>query len=321
MSESPSTAAANKEKSSAALTSVIAAVALTVFKIIVGAMTGSLGILAEAAHSGLDLVAALVTFIAVRFSGRPADENHHYGHGKIENLSALFETLLLLATSAWIIYEAIQRLFVSKVEVEVSIWAFAVMAISIIIDFTRSRVLYRAARKYNSQALEADALHFSTDIWSSSVVIVGLIGVTISKYVPSLKWMHQADAVAAIGVAIIVVFVSVQLGKRTIEVLLDTVPDGVNDKIKALISEMPGVQNVHNLRIRNAGPEHFIDAHILIDPKLDLVAVHQLTEDIEVAIRQILPSADVTIHAEPVEQDEKIVKPRSSKKKKTKPAV
>jgi cation diffusion facilitator family transporter len=321
MSDSVSIGIANKEKSNAALTSVIAAIALTVFKVIVGTMTGSLGILAEAAHSGLDLVAALVTFVAVRFSGRPADDKHHYGHGKIENLSALFETLLLLATSLWIIYEAFQRLFVTKVEVEISVWAFAVMTISIIIDFTRSRVLYKAARKYNSQALEADALHFSTDIWSSSVVIIGLIGVAISKYVPALKWMHQADAVAAIGVAIIVIYVSFQLGKRTIEVLLDTVPNGLNEKIKTLISEMPGVLNCHNLRIRNAGPEYFIDAHILADPKLDLTKVHQLTEDIETAIRQILPGADVTIHAEPKEKEEKMVKPRSSKKTKVIPTA
>src|SRR5512138_3775754 len=125
-----------KEKSSAALSSVVAAVALTTFKIIVGILTGSLGILAEAAHSGLDLVAALVTFFAVRVSDKPADEKHHYGHGKIENLSALFETVLLLVTAVWIIYEAAQRLFFRHVEVEISFWAFLVMAVSIIIDYT-----------------------------------------------------------------------------------------------------------------------------------------------------------------------------------------
>ncbi|NLE75541.1 MAG: cation transporter, partial [Chloroflexi bacterium] len=165
---------ATREKRDAALTSVIAAVGLTTFKIVVGVMTGSLGILSEAAHSGLDLVAALVTFFAVKVSGRPPDRQHTYGHGKVENFSALFETLLLLATCGWIIYEAVQRLFFKSVEVQPSIWAFAVMAVSIAIDAGRSRVLYRAARKHNSQALEADALHFRTDIYSSSVVIAGL---------------------------------------------------------------------------------------------------------------------------------------------------
>jgi len=165
---------AQKEKREAALSSVVAALLLTGLKLAIGLLTGSLGILAEAAHSGLDLVAALVTFFAVRLSDRPPDEHHLYGYGKIENLSALIETLLLLITCVWIIYEAIQRLFFKSVEIEASIWAFAVMGISIVVDITRSRILYAAARKHKSQALEADALHFSTDIWSSSVVIVGL---------------------------------------------------------------------------------------------------------------------------------------------------
>ena len=167
---------AKKDKRSAALSSVIAAIGLTTFKLIVGILTNSLGILAEAAHSGLDLVAAAMTYFAVRVSDKPADKEHPFGHGKIENLSALFETVLLLATSGWIIYEAILRLFYISVKVEASIWSFIVMGTSIAIDYTRSRILYKAARKYKSQALEADALHFSTDIWSSSVVILGLIG-------------------------------------------------------------------------------------------------------------------------------------------------
>jgi len=296
----------NNEKINAALTSVIAAVALTTFKIIVGLSTGSLGILAEAAYSGLDLIAATMTLVAVRFSGQQADEEHTYGHGKIENLSALFETLLLLATSAWIIYEAVQRLVYKTVEVEVTVWAFIVMAVSIIIDATRSRVLYRAARKYNSQALEADALHFRTDIWSSSVVILGLVGVLISERVPELSWMKQADAAAAIGVAGIVIYVSYNLGKRTIQGLLDTAPKGLTDQINSTVASIPGVIDCHQVRVRNSGPEIFIDAHILVDPSQSLITVHKLTDDIEIAIREIVPGADVTIHPEPVEIIEKI---------------
>jgi cation diffusion facilitator family transporter len=138
---------ARKDKRSAALSSVVAAIGLTTFKLIVGMLTNSLGILAEAAHSGLDLVAAGMTFFAVQYSDKPADREHPFGHGKIENLSALFETVLLLATSGWIIYEAINRLFFVSVKVEASIWSFVVMGTSIVIDFTRSRILYKAARK------------------------------------------------------------------------------------------------------------------------------------------------------------------------------
>ncbi len=293
---------AEREKTWAALTSVVAAVGLTSFKIVVGIATGSLGILAEAAHSGLDLVAALVTFLAVRLSGKPADQEHRYGHGKIENLSALFETFLLLITCVWIIYEAINRLFFKEVMVEASIWAFIVMVVSIIIDFSRSRVLYRAARKHNSQALEADALHFSTDIWSSSVVILGLIGVLIARKVPGLQYLTKADAVAALGVALIVIYVSVKLGLRTIHGLLDTAPEGMAEKVKQVVEALPGVVDCHNIRMRYSGPYLFVDVHVLLEGGQTLEEAHALTEAIEKAICQALPASDVTVHPEPVLQ-------------------
>jgi cation diffusion facilitator family transporter len=290
---------AEREKSSAALSSVVAAVALTSFKIIVGVATGSLGILAEAAHSSLDLVAALVTFLAVRISGKPADAEHRYGHGKVENLSALFETFLLLLTCVWIIYEAIIRLFYRSVAVEVSTWSFVVMGISIIIDYTRSRILFRAAKKYNSQALEADGLHFSTDIWSSSVVIFGLICVLIGEKVAGLAFLEKADSIAALGVAIIVVYVSVQLGIRTITGLLDVAPHGSVEKIKAGVEALPGVSNCHNVRVRTSGPHLFVDVHVLVDGNQTLYQAHALTETIESKIKEMLPAADVIVHPEP----------------------
>ena len=165
---------------------MVAAIGLTSFKIVIGLLTNSLGILAEAAHSGLDLIAALMTFYAVRVADKPADREHPFGHGKAENVSALFETLLLVATSGWIIYEAQNRLTNPRVHVAVSIWSFIVMGTSIVVDVTRSRILLRAAKKHHSQALEADALHFSTDIWSSSVVILGLILVLVSREFPGM---------------------------------------------------------------------------------------------------------------------------------------
>jgi cation diffusion facilitator family transporter len=260
---------------------------------------GSLGILAEAAHSGLDLMAALVTFLTVHVSGKPANGSHLYGHGKVENLSALFETLLLLGTCVWIIYEAYQRLFVHPVEVEVSIWAFIVMIVLIGIDATRSRVLRNTAKKHNSQALEADALHFSTDIWSSSVVIAGLACFLLANNVAGFEFLKQADAVAAVGVAFIVIYVSMELGIRTIQGLMDTAPEGLVAKIKETVNAMPGVADCHKVCIRPSGARTFIDAHVVMDGGLTLTEAHPLTEKIQVAVQQIAPDADFTVHAEP----------------------
>ena len=296
---------AQQEKSSAALSSVLFAIALTTFKIIVGLLTNSLGILAEAAHSALDLAAALMTFFAVRMADKPADKEHNFGHGKIENLSALFEALLLLATSAWIINEAADRLFFRKALVEVSVWSFLVMGTSIAIDFTRSRILYRAAKKYNSQALEADALHFSTDIWSSSVVIVGLIGVTLSRLTLGLAWMSEADAIAAMVVALIVIFVSGQLGWRTINALLDTAPKGITEKIIVEVSKMRDIHDCHAVRIRPSGALWFVDLHVTMDGERTLNETHAITEKIEKKVHTILPDSDVTVHVEPFEMAEK----------------
>lgn len=292
---------ARKDKRSAALSSVLAAVGLTTFKLIIGLMTNSLGIMAEAAHSGLDMVAAAMTYFAVYVSDRPADEGHPFGHGKIENLSALFETLLLLATSGWIIYEAIRRLFYVNIKVEASIWSFIVMGSSIVIDFTRSRILYRAARKYNSQALEADALHFSTDIWSSTVVIVGLIGLTIARYVHGLDWLNKADSVAALIVAVIVIYISGELGWRTISALLDTAPRGLAEKVEKVAASVKGVVDAHAIRIRPSGAHTFIDMHVTMDGNCTLNDAHAATEVIERAIHGIISPADITVHVEPVD--------------------
>ena len=308
---SPSTAApslsesAKREKLSAALTSVVAAVFLTGMKIVVGLLTGSLGILAEAAHSGLDFVAAVLTLVAVRLSSRPADRTHTYGHGKVENLSAMFETALLLLTCIWIVYEAIRRLFFQQVEVEASVWAFAVMAVSIVVDASRSRVLKRAAQKHHSQALEADALHFSTDIWSSSVVIVGLLFVWISK-AAGLPWLVKADAAAALGVSAIVIFISYKLGRKTIADLLDGVPANLReDVIRA--AHVPGVLEVLSARIRRSGPEMFIDVVLIVSRHEAFEHAHDISNIAKAAIRKALamPNADILAHVAPSLEEEK----------------
>jgi cation diffusion facilitator family transporter len=290
---------AEDEKRAAALSSVGAAVLLTGLKLAVGVLSGSLGILAEAAHSGLDLAAAIVTSLAVRMAGKPPDQGHPYGHGKVENLSALVETLLLLGTCAWIISESVQRLTSKPVEVDASFWAFAVMAISIVVDISRSRMLTRVAAKYRSQALEADALHFRTDVWSSAVVILGLAGVKLAQWYPGLGFLHQADAVAALLVAGIVVAVSVRLGLRTVEGLLDASPAGAAERIKARVEQVDQVLDCHAVRVRHSGPYSFVDLHITLDREQPLHVAHALTEEVERVVNEIMPGADVTVHPEP----------------------
>jgi len=290
---------AHKEKESAAISSVIAACGLTLLKIIVGFVTGSLGIIAEAAHSGLDLVAAIVTVIAVKISGKPADKDHRYGHGKIENLSALFETFLLLVTCFWIISAAAKRIMSGHIEIDVNIWAFGVMFISIFVDLSRSRMLHKAAHKFNSQALEADALHFRTDIWSSSVVILGLFCVKLSDWLKGYEFLHYADTVAAVIVGAIVIFISIKLGMRAVRDLLDYTPEGLEEKIIIAVESLPGVIDCHNVRLRFSGPQPFVDLHVLVDGSRPLREVHRLTEDIERITQQFVTNADVTVHPEP----------------------
>jgi cation diffusion facilitator family transporter len=290
---------AEREKSSAALGSLGAAAFLTGLKVVVGLLSGSLGILAEAAHSTLDFAAALITFFAVRVASKPADRDHAYGHGKVENLSALVETLLLLGTCAWIIYQSISRLISGQVVVKASIWTFAVMFVSIAVDLSRSRMLYRIAAKHRSQALEADALHFSSDVWSSVVVILGLAGVKLGQSFPGLTFLEKADPVAGLLVAAIVVWVSAKLGVRTIQELLDASPEGVAERIKSHVEAMGTVFDCHAVRVRHSGPHDFVDLHITLDGNMTLQTAHDLTEQVERAVKEILPGADVTVHPEP----------------------
>jgi cation diffusion facilitator family transporter len=298
--------AGNGEKKKVALLSVLAAVLLTGTKVIIGVMTGSLGILAEAAHSGLDLVAAVITYGAVRVSDRPADASHPYGHGKVENLSALAETLLLLVTCVWIVYEAINRLFFRQVEIDASAWAFAVMAMSIVVDVNRSRVLRHVAEKHHSQALEADALHFSTDIWSSVVVLAGLAVVRLSEWLGGPPWLSRADAVAALVVAMIVIYVSLELGKRAVDVLLDAAPKGLADKVQSRVQAIEGVRACRKVRIRRSGPENFVDLVLEIDGDISFDRAHETTARVEEVVAGLVPRADVVVHYEPGEESSSI---------------
>ncbi len=288
------------EKKTIALTSVIAAVFLTSFKLGIGLWTNSLGILSEAAHSGLDLLAAVITLVAVTFADRPADDEHQYGHGKLENISAFVETLLLIITCGWIIWEGIARLVSQTHHVEANIWSFVVMGTSIVIDFSRSRALYRVAKKHHSQALEADALHFSSDIWSSSAVIAGLFFVWIGYPV--------FDALSAIAVALLVLFVSYRLGRRTIDALMDRVPLDIKKQIEASIRAVEGVEELRKLRIRPSGAHIFVDAVVAIRRTIPFQSVHAIMDAVEKAVHGAHDRADVVVHAEPFEaKDETLI--------------
>jgi cation diffusion facilitator family transporter len=286
------------EKRAVAGNSVLAAMAITTLKVVVGFSTGSLGILSEAAHSGLDLVAAIVTFFSVRVSDKPADADHQYGHGKVENFSAFIETALLLLTCIWIIYESIRRLFFHRVEIEPSIAAFLVMLFSIVVDFWRSRALGRIAAKYDSQALEADALHFSTDIWSSSVVIVGLLVVLWGRKA-GIAWLSDADPVAALFVAGVVISVSARLARKTVDALLDAAPKGIRASIMDSVSRVEGLLEVDRVRIRRAGNRYFADLSIGLARNVTFQRSEQVAEAVTNAVHAVLPDADVVVHSVP----------------------
>ncbi len=286
------------EKRAVAGNSVTAALGITVLKLLVGISTGSLGILSEAAHSGLDLVAAVVTFLSVRVSDKPADSEHQYGHGKVENFSAFIETGLLLLTCVWIVYEAVKRLFYLHIEIEPSMAAYGVLLLSMAVDFWRSRALGRIADKYDSQALEADALHFSTDIWSTGVVALGLMLVQAGRKL-GVSWLRIADPMAALFVAGVVVYVSSRLGRRTIDALLDAAPKGVRSQIENSVSRVPGVLEIDRVRIRRAGNRYFADLSIGLDRNVTFQRSEQMAGAVTEAVHRVLPQADVVVHSVP----------------------
>ena len=296
MSEPLDKAEMQREKQHVALNSIAAAVAITTLKVIVGVASGSLGILSEAAHSGLDTVAAAVTYYSVRVSDKPADAEHQYGHGKFESFSAFVETGLLLLTCLWIVYEAGKRLFFHAVEIEPTLSAFLVMGVAILVDLWRSRRLRRIAEKYDSQALQADALHFSTDVWSSSVVILGLVLVLLGrKY--QLQWLAKADPIAALFVACIVVYVSGRLARQTIDALLDAAPAGIRNQIIEEVHRVDGVLDVDRVRIRRAGSRYFVDVSVAMSRTVTFQKSEQVANDAATRIRRLLPDSDVTVNA------------------------
>src|SRR5712691_140538 len=286
-----------REKKRAALLSVGSAVLLVSLKTFLVVRTGSLGVLSEALHSGLDLIAAIITFLSVRMSDQPADERHPYGHGKFENFSAFVEAGLLALTALYIIYEAFVRLFFRSVHIQPSVTAILVLVVALSIDITRARALARVAKKYSSDALEADALHFSTDVWSTLIVITG-VGLVWAGETWRMPWLNYADALAALAVAAVILWVGARLGKLTLDALLDVAPEGLQQEIAKDVARMDGVLDVDRVRVRRAGNRHFVDATVSVPRTASLEQVHALSDAIEQRIGEIVPS-DVMVHAEP----------------------
>src|SRR5499425_207188 len=286
-----------QEKKRAALLSIGSAMVLVSLKTFLVWRTGSLGVLSEALHSGLDLVAAVITFLSVRVADRPADDRHPYGHGKFENFSAFIETGLLVLTAFYIIYEAFSRMFFHSVHIEPSLAAILILFVALSIDVTRARALNRVARKHASEAIEADALHFSTDVWSTVVVIVGMALVWAGN-TWNVPWLVYADALASLAVAGVILWVGSRLGRRTLDALLDAAPEGLHQEITNAIGHMDGVLGVERVRVRRAGNRYFVDATVSVPRTAGLEQVHRWSDAIEERVGQIVPS-DVVVHAEP----------------------
>ncbi len=286
-----------REKKLAALGSVGSAVVLVSLKVILAALTGSLGILSEALHSILDLVAAVITYLSVRVADKPADAEHLYGHGKVESFSAFVETGLLLLTAVYIIWEAFQRLLFRQAHVRPSLAAIVILVLAMGIDFVRSRALGRVAKKYPSEALEADALHFSTDVWSTFVVILGISGAWLGMRL-GIPWLGMLDTVAALGVAGVIIWIGSRLGRRTIEALLDVAPQGLRERISSAADKIEGVLQTERVRVRRAGQRYFVDVTISVPRTASLEQAHAASDAVERSIEKIVP-ADVVVHMEP----------------------
>jgi cation diffusion facilitator family transporter len=303
MPAAPTNPTASAAKQSAAQSSVLAALGITLLKLLTGVLTGSLGMLSEAAHSAIDLVAAGITLLTVRVSDRPADEEHNYGHGKLESLSASFEILLMLGSCVWIAVEAVHRiLHHTHLNLTWTIWPFVVLLLSIAVDFTRSRALHRVAEQHHSDALEADAVHFRTDIWSSSAVFLGLLAGFLGDrlHIPALEY---ADPIAALLVAAIIAYVAVQLARRTLDSLLDATPSEVRAQLRReLVRDLEATDNilaVERVRVRRSGSSYFVDLTLSLPRNLTFQRSEQITFAATAAVQRLLPDADVVIHTVP----------------------
>lgn len=290
----------NRMKSRVAAMSVMSNSTLVVFKLVVGLYSGAVSVLSEAIHSGVDLVAALIAFFAVRASGKPADEIHTFGHGKFENLSAAIEGLLIFIAAGWIIYESITKLIYPE-PVNNLQWGILVMGVSAITNLVISRKLFKVGKETDSAALMADGWHLRTDVWTSAGVAVGLsLYMLGSWYMPGIN-LNWIDPVIAMGVAGLIVKAAWELTSEAVTYLLDaSLPVEEEKAITEIIDRMnPQVLNFHNFKTRKAGSERFVEFHLVVNKDLTVKKAHDICDDITTKIKTQFPKTEVMIHTEP----------------------
>jgi len=290
----------NRKKSSAALLSVTSNTALVLLKLTVGIMIGSVSVISEAIHSGVDLLAAVIALFAVRTSGKPADPEHPFGHGKVENISGTVEALLIFLAAGWIIFEAAKKLTNPEPLEEVG-WGVAVMIISSGANLLVSGMLFKVGRETDSVALQADAWHLRTDVYTSAGVMAGLAIIWIGKLVVPGINLDWVDPVAAIGVALLIIKAAYKLTVESARDLMDvSLPKDEEAGIRKLIAAFaPAVRGFHRLRTRKSGSHRFVEFHMIVDPSMSIDESHRIADMITCSIKQKYPDTTVNIHIEP----------------------
>jgi cation diffusion facilitator family transporter len=280
--------------------SMVAAAAMTLLKLAAGLLSGSLGVLSDAAHSGLDMVGAALTFFSVQVSDKPADEDHTYGHGKVENLSAFCEAILMAISCAWIIWEAFDRIVHHSMELHHSIWPVLVLVTSIGVDYWRSRQLRAVALLTGSPALATDAFHFASDIWATLAVLAGL-GASWAGVRYEIGWLKYADPFAAIVVSLMILRLTLLLGRETVAVLMDEIPAETRRRLVREVEQVEGVLAVEQARVRRAGAGYFADLTLALPRRFTFEHTGELVQSATDAVHRALPQADVVIHTVPRE--------------------
>jgi len=294
----PNTLQQSAEKRRVALQSMLAATAMTVLKLAAGILSGSLGVLSDAAHSALDLAGAGLTFLSVRVSDKPADEDHTYGHGKVENISSFLEAGLMAISCAWIIWEALSRMVNHTVELHHSVWPILVLLISIVVDYWRSKELGAVARRTGSPALATDAFHFASDIWSTLAVLAGLGASWVGKTY-GIEWLRYADPFAAIVVSLMILRLTLQLTRETVGALTDQIPAETRRRVVRAVSGVEGVLAVEQARVRRSGAAYFADLTLALPRRSTFEHTGELVRAATEAVHRTLPQADVVIHTVP----------------------
>ncbi|MBU0508071.1 cation diffusion facilitator family transporter [bacterium] len=275
----------------AARVSVIAAAVMVLGKLAAGYFTNSLAILSDAGHSSVDMLAAIVSFVAIRNAGKPPDPDHHYGHAKFESIGALVELSFLVGLGILIAYNAIGRLTVGGQEVRLSAVGLVLVAAAFSVDLWRTITLSRAAKRTGSEALAASATHFFADLLTTCVVIVGVVMTAVGY--------RNADSFAALAIAVVLAFLSIRLGRRVFSSLSDRAPEGLAENVESLVRSIEYVIEVHDIRIRQAGSQLFTEMHVSLDAQISLEMAHEVLDEIEQRLQYHYPTMHVVTHPEP----------------------